>query len=178
MIILLYNMGKVKFVYVRREDGSRPALDFIANIAAKARQGLPYFTQMAIEIRNGIKAIEKTGVPPWNLINEQPFYVETPTGISVKFELLKRLEYNFPLVEFRVNVGSYPKGYAFRMVLFTHYYQGTEYVFVTNAMIKRQTSSPEFDEMVKEAAEIYRDFRRNPIKYIRMGDSYERSKKS
>ncbi|MBH8605853.1 hypothetical protein [Thermoactinomyces sp. CICC 10522] len=166
-------MSKVKFVYVRREDGSQPALEFIASIVQKARQGHPYFNQMVIEIRNGIKAIEKAGIPPWNLINEQPFYVETPTGISVKFELLKRLEYNFPLVEFRVNVGSYPKGYAFRMVLFTHYYQGTEYVFVTNAMIKRQTSSVKFDEMVKEATEIYKDFRQNPNKYYRMGDSYE-----
>ncbi|WP_181739184.1 hypothetical protein [Thermoactinomyces mirandus] len=171
-------MGRVKFIYVRREDGTRPVLEFIANIAMVAKQGNPDFTRMAIEVTNGIKAIEKTGIPPWTLINEQPFYIETSTGKSVKFELLKRLEYNFPLIEFRVNIGSYPAGYAFRMVLFTHYYQGREYVFVTNAMIKRQTSSPGFEEIVKEAANIYKDFLRCPTKYIQMGDWYERSKQS
>lgn len=170
MIILLYNMSKVKFIYIRREDGTQPALDYISNIVERAREGVPYFLELVTEILNGIKAIEKTGVPPWNLINEQPFYIQTPTGVSVRYELLKRLEYNFPLVEFRVNIGKYPKGYAFRMVLFTHYYQGVEYIFVTNALIKRKTSSPEFNKIVEEAVEIYKDFRRNPIKYIQMGD--------
>lgn len=176
MIILLYNMGKIKFIYVRREDGARPALQFIANIAMIAKQGNPDFTRMAIEITNGIKAIEKTGVPPWKLINKQPFYIETPTGKSIKVELLKQLEYNFPLAEFRINTGSYPTGYTFQMVLFTHFYQGMEYVFVTNAVIKRQTSSPRFDDIVKEAVNIYKDFLRCPTKYVQMGDWYERSK--
>ncbi|MGA8943932.1 MAG: hypothetical protein WB502_14655 [Thermoactinomyces sp.] len=171
-------MGKIKFIYVRREDGTQPALELIAKTAKLARQGHPDFIRMAIEITNGIKAIEKTGIPPWKLINEQPFFIETPAGKLIRVEWLKRLEYNFPLAEFRVSTGFCPTGHAFQMVLFTHFYQGREYVFATNAVIKRQTSSPEFDEIVKEAAKIYKDFLRCPTKYIQMGDWYERSKKS
>lgn len=178
MIILLYNMGKIKIIYVRREDGTQPALQSIANIAMIAKQGNPDFTHMAIEITNGLKAIEKTGIPSSKLINEQPFTIETATGKYARVELLKQLEYNFPLAEFRVDTGTCPTGYAFQMVLFTHFYQGREYVFVTNAIVKRQTSSPGFNEIVKEAVDIYKDLLRCPTKYTQMEDWYERSTKS
>lgn len=165
-------MNKAKVIYVRHEDGSQPALDTILYIGRKGKQGDQLFQRMSRYIVNGLLSIERTGVEDWHTFDRYIWVTTNEKGFKVTFTLIKKLEHNKPLFEFRINQRRFPNdrkedGYAFRMVFFTHRQNNLQYILCTNAIIKRSRSSAAFEAIVQEGKRIYKDFLRNPFKYLK-----------
>ncbi|SFX75225.1 hypothetical protein SAMN04487866_12239 [Thermoactinomyces sp. DSM 45891] len=161
----------IEFIFVEFPNGSQPALETIISIGQLGIQGDPFYYDLGTYIRKGLLSLEETGIPEWHLVNDYRLVEITSKGYKVTFNLLKRLDYNFPLIEFRINWRYSPadpvdQGVAFRMILFTHEEESTQYVLFTDAVIKTERSSSEFKQIAEASYLIYQDFKKDPSKYL------------
>ena len=162
-----------KIIFVEHRDGKIPALESIEKIIELSLIDDVY-KNIVNQIRNGLSVIEKSGVPSYELTHTfGPLVERTPQGQKFRFQLIKALKHNPPLVEFRVNCwrekDSFESGYAFRMIFFTYSTDGIQYILFVNAMIKRSRSSYEFEQLISNAKEVYKDFLRDQDFYLYRG---------
>jgi hypothetical protein len=163
-------MSKIELIFYQTEDGQQPTLDVIEELAAKGKRGDNVYRDMAKYIRLGLVDLQTRGIDDWPLFDGYTFVTPTKTGLRT-FKLIKRLEHNEPLFEFRVNqkrnvTDKIQMGYAFRMVFFIYQAKDTQYIIFTDATIKRTKSDPEFNQMVKDSLLIYKRFIENPSHYL------------
>lgn len=163
------NMG-CEIIFVEHRNGTVPAIEAIERIVELSAVDEVY-KNIANQIRNGLAAIERAGVPPYELTHTfGPMVERTPQGQKFRFQLIKALKHNPPLVEFRVNcwreTDPFDMGYAFRMIFFTYTKNGIQYVLFVNAVVKRAKTSREFEQLITNAKEVYMDFLKDPDFYI------------
>lgn len=163
-------MNKVELIFHQTEQGNQPALDTIDVIAEKGKQGDKVYQDIAKYIRLGLYDLQARGVKDWPNFDGYTFVTPTKTGMRT-FQLIKRLDYNEPLFEFRINqkrniTDHIQLGYAFRMVFFAYRLDGTQHIIFTDAIVKRTKSDPEFDQIVEDALLLYKRFIENPSFYL------------
>lgn len=166
-----YNMNKAKVTYLQNDSGDRPALDTIFAMAQKANAGDKLCVRLLPLIRLGLRDIEKHGIPDWDAFQDYQFVTTESHGFLVTLNVVRRLDHSPPLLELRVHEDHFPTdrqkdGYAFRMLFFTHYHNGTQYICCTESMIMKLKSNIAFSKMVMQSLQMHADFIRNPVKYI------------
>jgi hypothetical protein len=164
-------MNKAKVIYLQNDSGDRPALDSLFAMAQKANTGDKLCIRLLPLIRLGLRDIEKHGIPEWDAFQDYQFVTTVPHGFLATLNVVRRLDHRPPLLELRVNEDDFPTdlqkgGYAFRMLFFTHFHNGTQYICCTEGMIMKSKSSIAFSKMVMQSLQMHADFIRNPAKYI------------
>jgi hypothetical protein len=79
--------------------------------------------------------------------------------------LVKTLRHHVPLLEFRVNVREVG---AFRAIFFEHQVANTQILAFAKAIIKQNTTDPEFERITLESEVIFAGVQANPEQYINL----------
>jgi hypothetical protein len=164
-------MNKAKVIYLQDNNGNKPALDSLFEMAQKANAGDKLCIRLLPLIRLGLRDIEKHGIPDWDAFQNYQFVTTESNGFLVTLNVVRQLKHSPPLLELQVNQDSFPTGrrkddYTFRMLFFTHYHNGIQYICCTDSMIMKTNSSIAFAKMVTDSSQMHTDFIRDPIKYI------------
>ncbi|NMO98134.1 hypothetical protein [Paenibacillus lemnae] len=149
------------------ESGDEQALSLIHDIRSKIDSDED-MKQLFIFIMRGLEFLEGHGL---GALNEY-FIDETEDGFPYTIRLVKELRNHVPLLEFRVN---WKNAGAFRCVFFEHRVGDLQVLLMIKAVLKQATYSPEFEKIALESESIYKDFVKNPEKYINFQgvDQYE-----
>jgi hypothetical protein len=164
-------MNKAKIIYLQNENTDRPALDTIFAMAQKANAGDVLCIRLLPLIRLGLRDMEKHGIPEWEAFQDYQFITTGANQFFITLNAVKRLDRSPPFFEFQVNEDHLPtesqkNGYAFRMLFFTHFHNGIQYVCCTDSMVLKTKANFMFNKMIAQSLQIHADFIRNPIKYI------------
>jgi hypothetical protein len=164
-------MNKAKIIYLQNDNGDQPALDTIFSMAQRANAGDKLCVRLLPLIRLGLRDMEKHGIAEWNSFQDYQFVTTESNQFLVTLNVVRRLDQSPPLLELQVNEDHFPtdrqnEGYAFRMLFFTHFHNGIQYVCCTDSMIMKTKASITFNKMITQSLHMHANFIRNPVKYI------------
>lgn len=166
---IIKNM-ETKIIFFENEDGKSLAWDAIMDVIERGSAGNKLYEELGIYIRKGLAYIEQAGIPPWEEVDGYLMVDRDEKGVEVTFNLLKRLKFHKPLLEFRINRRKNPNdkvidGLAFRLILFTEIIDNIQCVFLTDGMVKKERSPAAFPIMIKKSEGIYKKIISNISKY-------------
>ncbi|MDN4617648.1 hypothetical protein QCD85_06030 [Paenibacillus sp. PsM32] len=111
-------------------------------------------------ILKGLQFLRTYGIP--YAIHEF-FSTLRDDGSIYSIRIVKELKYHPPLLEFRVN---WRGAGAFRAVFFEYRLEDTQLLVFTQALVKNQTHSLDFERIVAISRAQYRSFINSPEKYM------------
>ncbi|MDY8116758.1 hypothetical protein UY286_04805 [Paenibacillus polymyxa] len=126
------------------------------------------FTQFVELIFQALEFLEKWGTP--YSLNE--FFTTSISENSLySIRIVKELRNHPPLLEFRVN---WRGAGAFRAVFFEYYLDDIQMLVFTQATVKTNTFSQEFERILEKSEAQYIAFMKSPEKYISLrGDEVD-----
>jgi hypothetical protein len=147
--------------FLRNKNGTQPTLTVIHQLIKDAATS-PDAYQLLKFVQRGLEFLEFHGLPA---SIHKYFTTQREDGKPYTIAIAKNLKYHPPLMEFRVNWEQANAG-AFRAIFFEYQFKQYQILVFTHAVIKKQTTSAEFEAAIAATEALMPDFYRQPEKYI------------
>jgi hypothetical protein len=148
---ILRDIFMAKIEFYRDDNGHSQAHSLLLEIEEKAKVD-PSYSQLYYLILNGLNLIKRHGLPLINSLVQ----LEKEDGSPYSIRLVKDLVKHKDLFEFRID---WKEVGAFRAIFFQFKFHEEEVIFITKAIIKDKTYSPEFDIHATESEIIKGKFK-------------------
>lgn len=146
---------KVVIEYLNDSHGNQQVVDLIRHITQRAQTD-DHYKNLSVRIGRVLTLLQNVGVPE---VNNRVLKTIGHTGYEITMaDVVKELRNHPPLLETRAN---WPPVGAFRAIFFHETHRnGDQHIYFTEAVIKNNTFSQDFEDAVERSEKMMYEFYR------------------